>query len=126
MRFLPFVPKALPTVFGFLWPSLQDHPLTRWLLGYYLCPKCACCTTLRSRTKLPYFVSPSHPFRLTRNDKDWRLSLYLPLWHASSGPHPLLASFGRNAISVRHFPQEKPRQEPQNRPLFPPPQNPTL
>ena len=37
MGFLPFVPKASPTVFGFLWTSLQDYPLTRWLSRHYLC-----------------------------------------------------------------------------------------
>ena len=46
--FLPFVPKASPTVFGFLWASLQDCPLTCWLLGHYLCSECACHTTLHS------------------------------------------------------------------------------
>ena len=50
--FLIFVPKTSPTVFSFLWASLQDYPLNCWLLGYYLYSKCACCTTLHSKTKL--------------------------------------------------------------------------
>ena len=54
MGFLPFVPKAQPTVFGFLWASLQDYPLTLWLPDHYFCLECACCNTLHSRTK--FFV----------------------------------------------------------------------
>ena len=52
MGFLPFVPKASPTVFGFLWGSLQDFPLTSWLPSHYLCSESDCYTTLHSRTKL--------------------------------------------------------------------------
>ena len=37
MGFLPFVPKAVPTTFGFLWASLQDYLLSCLLLGDYLC-----------------------------------------------------------------------------------------
>ena len=35
----------------FLWASLQDCPLTCWLLGHYLCSKRACCTTPHPQTK---------------------------------------------------------------------------
>ena len=66
MGFLPFVPKASSTIFSFLWAFLEDYPLTHRLLGHYLCSKCACCTTLHSRTKLfvlflplPLFVLPA-------------------------------------------------------------------
>ena len=31
MGFLPFTPRASPTVFGLLWASFQDYPLTHWL-----------------------------------------------------------------------------------------------
>jgi len=31
MGFLPFVPKASPTIFFFLGTFLQDYPLTQWL-----------------------------------------------------------------------------------------------
>ena len=51
MGFLPLVPRASPTVFGFLWASLQDCPLTRWLLDHYLCLECACYTTSHPHTK---------------------------------------------------------------------------
>ena len=65
MGFLPFVPKVSPAVFGFLWVSLQDYPLTCWLPGHYLSLECACCTTPYSWAKLlvlflhfPLFVLP--------------------------------------------------------------------
>ena len=66
MGFLPFVPKASSTIFSFLWAFLEDYPLTHRLPGHYLCSKCACCTTLHSRTELfvlflplPLFVLPA-------------------------------------------------------------------
>ena len=60
MGFLPFVPKVVPTIFDFLWTSLQDCPLNYWLPGHYLCSKCACHTTLHFQTKLTVlFPSPS-------------------------------------------------------------------
>ena len=31
MGFLPFTPKVSPIVFGLLWASFQDYPLTHWL-----------------------------------------------------------------------------------------------
>ena len=31
MGFLPFTPRASPTVFGLLWASFQDYPPTHWL-----------------------------------------------------------------------------------------------
>ena len=31
MRFLPFTPRASPTVFDLLWASFQDYPPTHWL-----------------------------------------------------------------------------------------------
>ena len=31
MGFLPFTPRASPTVFGLLWASFQDYSLTLWL-----------------------------------------------------------------------------------------------
>ena len=31
MRFLSFTPKVSPIVFGLLWASFQDYPLTHWL-----------------------------------------------------------------------------------------------
>ena len=31
MGFLPFTPRASPIVFGLLWASFQDYPLTHWL-----------------------------------------------------------------------------------------------
>ena len=61
MGFLPFVPKALPTVFGFLWASLQDYPPTCWLPGHYFYSECACCTTLHSKTKLFVLFLPPPP-----------------------------------------------------------------
>ena len=51
MRFFPSVPKALPTVFNFLWASFQDCPLTPWLPSYYLCSERACCITPHLQTK---------------------------------------------------------------------------
>ena len=39
------------------------------------------------------FSLPTPLLYRTRMDKNWRLSPYLSLWHASSGPGPLLASF---------------------------------
>ena len=94
MGFLHFVLKTSPTVFGFLWASLQDFPLIRWLFGHYLYLECACCAIHHSKTKfLVLFLLPP-PLCLTRMDKDWRLFLYLPIWHASSGFSHLLLSFG--------------------------------
>ena len=57
MRFLPFVPKASPTIFG-LWASLHVYPLTCWLPGHYICPECACYTTPHSWTKLLILFLP--------------------------------------------------------------------
>ena len=48
MGFLPFIPRASPTVFGSLWASLQACPLTHQLPSHYLYSDCACCTTLHS------------------------------------------------------------------------------
>ena len=31
MGFLPFTPRASPTIFGLLWASFQDYPPTHWL-----------------------------------------------------------------------------------------------
>ena len=60
-------PKASPTIFGFLWASLQDCPLTCWLPCHYLCSKCACYTTLHPQKKfLVMFLS--------------FLNFYLPEW----------------------------------------------
>jgi len=72
------------------------------------------------------FCFSLHLSHLTRMDKGLSPSLYLPLWHASSGHNPLLTFFGRNVILARHFSQKKPWQESQNRLLFPSPPNHTL
>ena len=90
-------------------PRLPTKLLVAWLL-----PLLKVCLLHHSsfQDKTPCFVSPPPPFCLTQMDEDWKLSLYLPQWHASSGHGPLLASFGRNAILARHFPQKEPRQEP--------------
>ena len=44
MRFLPFTPRASPTVFDLLWAFIQDCLLTHWLFDHYLCSKYVCCT----------------------------------------------------------------------------------
>ena len=75
MGFLPFVPKTSPIVFGFLWASLQDYPLTRWLLGHYLLLRVCLLHHSSFQDKTPYFISPPPPFCLTQMDKDWKLSL---------------------------------------------------
>ena len=51
-------------------------------------------------------------------DKDWRLSLYLSLWHVSNGLSLLLASFGLYAIPVRHFPKRSLNRNPRIDTLF--------
>ena len=124
MGFLPFVPKASPTVFGFLWASLQDYPPTHLLPGHYFYSECACCTTLHSRTKLfVWFLSPPpRPLLLclTQMDKNWRLSPYLPLWHASSGPGPSLASFLVKCHPNKAFSPKKSLDKNPKIDLFPP------
>ena len=123
MGFLPFVPKASPTVFGFLWASLQDYPPTHLLPGHYFYSECACCTTLHSRTKLfVWFLSPPPPLLLclTQMDKNWRLSPYLPLWHASSGPGPSLASFLVKCHPNKAFSPKKSLDKNPKIDLFPP------
>ena len=76
MGFLPFIPKASPTIFGFLWTSLQDYLLTRWLPNHYLYLECACCTTPHSKTKLLVLFLP------------FPLSV-LPEWIRIGGSHSL-------------------------------------
>ena len=62
IRFLPFVPQAVPTTFGFLWASVQDYPLTCWLPDHYLCSEGAYHTTFHFQTKfLILFLSHSLP-----------------------------------------------------------------
>ena len=104
MGYLSFVPRASPTIFGFLWASLEDCPLTCWLPGHYPYLKCSYCTTPHPWKKFLVL------FLLSLNSclPQWMRiggSLYVALWHASSGPSPLLASFRWNAILVRHFPK---------------------
>ena len=106
MGFLHFVPKTPPTVFGFLWASFQDCPLTPWLPSHYLCSERVCYNIPYLQTKylvlflLPLNCCPHQWIRI-------RLPHHLPLWHALSGPSPLLASFGQNATLARHFPKSR-------------------
>ena len=52
----PFCPS---TVFGSLWPSLQDYLPTCRLSNHYLCLECVGCTTLHFQTKLlVLFLTP--------------------------------------------------------------------
>ena len=63
MGFLPFIPKAIPTIFGFLQESIQDRLLNCWLSGHCLYSECACHTTLHFQTKfIVLFPSPSLPY----------------------------------------------------------------
>ena len=123
--FLHFIPKAPPTVFGFLWASFQDCPLTPWLPSHYLCSERACFTIPYLQTKyLVLFLPPLNccPHQWIRI----RLPHHLPLWHVSSGPSPLLASFGQNATLARLFPKRSLGWNPRIDPLFSPPPNHTL
>ena len=76
---------------------------------------CLATTSTQSVLVAPLFIprqnslfcfSPPPPFllRLTQMDKNWRLSPSLPLWHASSGPGPLLASFWVKCHPNKAFP----------------------
>ena len=60
----------LPTVFGFLWASLQDYPLTCRLSSHYFCPECVGCTTPHFQTKLLVLFLTFLCFCFTSIDKD--------------------------------------------------------
>ena len=63
----PFCPS---TVFGFLWASLQDYPLTYQLSNHYLCLECVGCITPHFQTKLLALFLTSLCFCFTSIDKD--------------------------------------------------------
>ena len=78
-----------------------------------------------SPEKIPCFFSPFLNFCLPQCIRI-RLSCYLPLRHALSGPCPLLGSFGRNAIPARHSPKKSLNRNPIICPLFSLPPNHTI
>ena len=57
-------------VFGFLWATLQDCPLTCRLSRHYLYAKCVGCTTLHFQTKLLVLFLTSLYFCFTSMDKN--------------------------------------------------------
>ena len=80
MGFLPFTPRTSPTVFGSLWASFQDYPLTHWLPRPL--PLFSLCLLYHYpfHDKIPFCL-----FLLYTS-----LPHYLALWHASDGPNHLL------------------------------------
>ena len=107
MGFLPFSPRASPTVFGLLWESFQDYPFTHWL------PR-----------PLPLFSSCllyHYPF----HDKSCCIPLphYLVLWHASDGPNHLLLLLSKILSQQDIFPKRSHGRKSNIDPLFPPPPN---
>ena len=110
--FLVGISLGLPTNLLIAWPL---PPLKVYLLHHS-----------PSLDKIPCFVSLFSQYLPSSIDKDWRLSLYLYLWHTSSGPFPLLASFGWNVIPVKHFSKRSFSRNPNIDPIFSPPPNHTL
>ena len=110
---------SLLSLTGFLWASLQGFPLTYWLSQPLPLLRVCLLHHFPSPDKILFFFLPFiSQYLPSLMDKDWRLSLYLSLWHASNGLSPLLASFGLYAIPVRHFPKRSLNRNPRIDPLF--------
>ena len=112
MRFLPFTLRASPIVFGLLWASFQDYPLTHWLPDHCHCSVHVCCTTTLFVTKFPFVCSYCIP-----------LPHYLALWHASYGPNHLLLLLDKIPSQQDIFPKRSHGRKPNIDPIFPPPPN---
>ena len=67
MRFLPFTPRASPTIFGLLWVFLQYCRPIHWLAGHYLCSEYICCITTYFVTKFAFVCSCCIPLPLGSN-----------------------------------------------------------
>ena len=100
MGFLPFTPRASPTVFGLLWASFQDYPPTHWL------PLPLLSTCLLHH----YSFHDKIPFCLlllyTSTSRFKWILHYLALWHASDGPNHLLLLLGKISSQKDIFPKE--------------------
>ena len=103
-------------VFGFLWATLQDCPLTAGCLGI---------TSTQSVLVAPLSISRQNylscflPLSIFVSPQWIRIKLphHRPLWHASSGPSPHLPLLGEMS-SQQDIPLKKLGREPQNRPPF--------
>ena len=109
MRFLPFTPRASPTVFGLLWAFFQDYPLTHWLPRPL--PLFSSCLLHHypSHNKIPFclfllYTSTSLPSSMT----------------CIRWSQPFITSFGQDTIPTRYLSQKKLRQETKYRLPFPP------
>ena len=118
MGFLPFVLKASPIFFGFLWASLQDCLPTSLLVARPL-PLLKVCLLHHSPSldKIPCLVSPLSEFLSSPMDKDWRLPVPIPM-ACIKWPQPYACLFCVKCHSSKALPQKKPWQKPQNRPPF--------
>ena len=111
MVFLPFTPRASPTVFSLLWASLQDYPPIGCPDHYY-CLVHVCCITTHFTTKFHFVCSYCIP-----------LPHYLALWHASDGLNHLLLLLGKIPSQQDIFPKRSHGRKPNIDPLFPPQSN---
>ena len=111
MGFLPFTPRASPTVFGLLWVSFQDYPPTHWLpmpllstclLHRYLFHDKIpfCLFLLYASTSLPssmaciptiyyFFWVKYHPNKVYSQKKSQQETKYRPHFLPTTKPHPL-------------------------------------
>ena len=73
MGFLPFTPRASPTIFGLLWASFQDYPPTHWLP----LPLLSTCLLQRYsfHDKIPFCLFLLYTSTSKWLNKDWAISL---------------------------------------------------
>ena len=109
--------RASPTIFGLLWASFQDCPLTHWLPDHYhhwVNLVHSVSSTTHAMIKSFFVWSSSLLSPLASVDKG--LGLALPTSMACIRWSQLSAtSFRKNAIPTRHFSQKKLWLESQNR-----------
>ena len=115
MGFLPFVLKVVPTTFGFF-PRLPTNLLVTHPL--LLLRGCQPHHSPFPNKSFCFCFSPAYYLTSLQRIKV-EGSLYLPLWHASSGLSLCLPFFGRNVIPTKHFPKRSLDRTPRRDPFSP-------